>query len=121
MTGEAQGGETSGRTRRELLANEIEVEKIRAIQLLLMAQGLVFCFGVGIVLAIALLVGVFWEQRLLVLGIFSAIFFALGGFFLARFRAASRRPDKIFAASLAELQEDLHQLKAMAGHEPPAR
>ena len=135
--GETQGGETggllsalkniaatllaTGKTRLELLSNEIEEEKLRAIQLVLMAQGVVFFFGVGIVLAVALLVALFWEQRLAVLGIVSAAFLVLGGVFLDRFRQASRRPDKAFAASLAELQEDLRQLKAMSGNEPPTR
>lgn len=110
-----------GKTRLELFANEVEVEKLRAIQLVLMAQGVVFCFGVGILLAVGLLVALFWEQRLAVLGILTVVFIALGGVFLARFKQMSRRPDKIFAASLAELEEDMRQLKAMTAHEPPAR
>ena len=110
-----------GKTRLELFANEVEVEKLRAIQLVLMAQGVVFCFGVGILLAVGLLVALFWEQRLAVLGILTVVFLGLGGVFLARFKQASHRPDKIFAASLAELEEDLRQLKAMTGHEPPTR
>lgn len=135
--GEMQGGETggllsslkniaatllaSGRTRLELLSNEIEEGKLRAIQLGMLAGGALFCFAMGIVLVVALLVALFWEQRLAVLGIFSAVFLALGGYFLVRLKQDSRRPDKIFSASLAELEEDLRQLRSMAGHEPPAR
>ena len=111
----------SGKTRLELIANELQVEKLRTIQLVLMAMGMVFCFGLALILGVALLVALFWEQRLLLLGIFSGLFFALAGFFLYRFKQATRRPDKMFAASLAELQEDLRQLRAMVGHEPPAR
>ena len=135
--GETQGGEAggllsalkniaatllaSGKTRLELLSNEIAVEKLCAIQLAMLGAGVVFCFGIGILLVIALFVALFWDQRLAVLGIFSAMFLVLGGYFLARFRQTFRRPDRIFAASLAELEEDLRQLKAMAGHEPPTR
>lgn len=135
--GETHGGETggllsalkniaatllaSGRTRLELLSNEIEEGKLRAIQLGMLAGGALFCFAIGIVLVVALLVALFWDQRLVVLGIFSAVFLVLGGYFLARLKQASHRPDRIFAASLAELEEDLRQLKSMAGHEPPAR
>lgn len=135
--GETQGGETggllsalkniaatllaSGRTRLELLSNEIEEGKLRAIQLGMLAGGAFFCFAIGIVLVVALLVALFWDQRLAVLGIFSAVFLALGGYFMARFKQASHRPDKIFAASLAELEEDLRQLKSMVSHEPPTR
>ena len=43
-----------GKTRLELLGNEIEEEKLRAMQLILMAQGMVFCFGVGTLLAVAM-------------------------------------------------------------------
>ena len=111
----------SGKTRLELIANELQVEKLRTIQLVLMAMGMVFCFGLALILGVALLVALFWEQRLLLLGIFSGFFFALAGFFLYRFKQATQRPDKIFAASLAELQEDLRQLRGMVGHEPPAR
>ena len=111
----------SGKTRLELIANELQVEKLRTIQLVLMAMGMVFCFGLALILGVALLVALFWEQRLLLLGIFSGLFFALAGFFLYRFKQETQRPDKIFAASLAELQEDLRQLRAMVGHEPPTR
>ncbi len=135
--GEMHGGETggllsalkniaatllaSGKTRLELLSNEIEEGKLRAIQMGMLAGGALFCFAMGIVLVVALLVALFWEQRLAVLGLFSAAFLALGGYFLTRLKQASQRPDKMFAASLAELEEDLRQLKSMAGHEPPAR
>ena len=110
----------SGKTRLELLGNEIEVEKLRALQLVLVAQCMVFCFGVGILLAVALLTALFWESRLLVIGFFAGTFLVLGVIFMARLRGMARRPEKLFAASIAELQEDLRQLKAMVDHEPPA-
>lgn len=111
----------SGRTRLELLSNEIEIEKLRAIQLMLTALAMAFCFGVGVILAVALLVASFWEQRVAVLAVCTLAFFVAGGVLLGQFRRRARRPDRIFAASMAELEQDLHQLKAMAGHEPPAR
>lgn len=111
----------NGKTRLELLGNEIEEEKLRAIQLILMAQGMVFCFGVGTLIAVALFTALFWDSRLLVLGVFAALFLLAGGLFFSRFKTATRRPDRVFSASLAELQEDLRQLKAAMGHEPPAK
>lgn len=110
-----------GRTRLELLGNEIEEEKLRAMQLILMAQGMVFCFGVGTLLVVALLGVFFWDSRVLVLGGSALLFLVLGGIFYARFNRATRRPEHIFAASIAELQEDLRQLKAAAGHESAAQ
>ncbi len=111
----------TGKTRLELLSNEIEEEKLRAIQLVLMAQGMVFCFGVGAVLAVALLAGVFWDNRLLVLGVSAGCFLVLGGFFFVLFKRATQRPERVFSASVAELQEDIRQLKAAVGHEPSAK
>ena len=110
-----------GKTRLELLGNEIEEEKLRAMQLILMAQGMVFCFGVGTLLAVALFTALFWDSRLLVLAASGAFFLLLGGFFYSQFKAATHRPEHIFAASIAELQEDLRQLKAAIGHESPAQ
>ena len=110
-----------GKTRLELLGNEIEEEKLRAMQLILMAQGMVFCFGVGSLLAIALLTALFWDSRLLVLGASAALFLVCGGVFYAQFKRATHRPEHVFAASIAELQEDLRQLKAAVGHESPAQ
>ena len=110
----------SGKTRLELFGNEIEEEKLRAMQLLLLAQGMVYCFGVGVILLVALISVLFWDSRLFVLGVFALLFLLAGGFFLARFKKATQRPDRVFAASLAELKEDLRQLKAAMGHEPPA-
>ncbi|MDR2452605.1 MAG: phage holin family protein [Candidatus Accumulibacter sp.] len=109
------------RTRLELLANEIEVGKLRAVELMLMGIAMAFCFGVGILLAVALLVALFWEQRLAVLAVCALAFLVFGGFLLARVRQMSSGPNRIFSASVAELEEDLRQLKAATGHEPPAR
>lgn len=110
----------SGKTRLELLSNEIETEKLRALQLVLLSQAMTFCFALGIILAVIFLVVLFWDQRTMVLGIFTVAFFALGSFFLTRLKQATQRPDKVFSASIEQLQEDIRQLKSMAGHEPPA-
>lgn len=109
------------KTRLELLGNEIEEEKLRALQLILVAQGMMFCFGVAIVLAVALLVSLFWDSRLAILAASAALFFGFGGVFYFRFKRATQRSEHIFAASLAELQEDLHHLKTAVDHESPAQ
>jgi uncharacterized membrane protein YqjE len=109
------------KTRVELLADEIEVGKLRAVELMLMGIAMAFCFGVGIILAVALLVALFWEQRLAVLIVCALVFLAFGYSLLTRIRQMSSGPNRIFSASVAELEEDLRQLKAATGHEPPAR
>lgn len=130
---EAQNGESAGllsalrgaaatllatcKTRLDLLSNEIEVEKLRAIRLLLLAQAMAFCFAVGIVLAVALLAVLFWEQRLAVLPLGALLFLVLGVVLLARLKAEAKRRDRIFSASVAELEEDVRQLRALHEHE----
>lgn len=109
----------SGKTRLELLGNEIEEEKLRAINLLLMAQGMVFCLCAGTLIAVFFLSALFWESRLLVLGAATGFFLVLGLVFFVLFKRATLRPEKMFAASIAELQEDLRQLKVAVGHESP--
>ena len=110
----------SGKTRLELLGNEIEEEKLRAINLLLMVQGMVFCFGVGTLLTVAYLTVLFWDNRLFVLSASAGFFLVLGGVFFVLFKRLTHRPEKIFASSIAELKEDLRQLKAVVGHESSA-
>jgi uncharacterized membrane protein YqjE len=110
----------SGKTRLELLGNEIEEEKLRAINLLLLAQGIVFCFAVGALLTVAVLTLLFWDNRLFVLYASAGFFLALGGVFFALFKRFKHRPEKAFASSIAELKEDLRQLKALVGHESSA-
>ena len=111
----------SGKTRLELLGNELEEQKLYVIRLFLLFQGLVLCLGVTVLLVVALITAVFWDSRVLVLGVFVGIFFVLCGVFYAMVRRAMQRPEKIFSASVAELEEDLRQLKAAAGYEPPVK
>lgn len=104
----------TGRTRFELLSTELEEEKLRALRLLIMAQAMVFCLGVATLLLVGLLAILFWDNKLLVIGGFAALFFVLGGVSYKALGRAAQRSEAPFAASLAELEEDLRQLKAAA-------
>jgi uncharacterized membrane protein YqjE len=106
----------TGRTRLELLGNEVEAEKLRALRLLLITQALMFCLGLGVLLVVVLIVLLLWDQRIAVVGVFTGLFLGLAIFLYAAIRRALQRPGPVFAASLAELQEDLRQLKAASGH-----
>lgn len=110
----------TGRTRLQLLGSEIEEEKLRAIRMVLMAQGMVFCFGVGVLLLVALTVALFWDNRIALLGGSATLFLLLGALFYRQLIRSTQRPEPVFAASLAELEEDLRQLKAATGHDRPA-
>jgi uncharacterized membrane protein YqjE len=105
-----------GRTRLELLGNEVEAEKLRALRLLLLTQALMFCLGLGVLLGVVLIVLLMWDQRIAVVGVFTALFIGLAVYFYAAIRHALRRPEPVFAASLAELKEDLRQLKAASSN-----
>ncbi|WP_153110661.1 phage holin family protein [Propionivibrio limicola] len=111
----------TGKTRLELLGNEIEEEKLRAIRLVFLAQGMAFCLGVGVLLFVALMAALFWESRLVVLGGAAGVFLAGGAFCCVLFKRATVRPEPVFAASIAELQEDIRQLKAALENEQTAR
>lgn len=102
----------SGQTRLALLGNELEVQKRRALRELLLAQALLFCLMLGVLLGVALLTAVFWEQRLLVLGALTVLFLGLAAGLFARLQRLKVEAEPAFAGSLAELQEDLRQLRA---------
>ena len=107
----------AGRTRLELLGNEIREEKLHALRLLLLSQIFEFCLMVGTILAVALLIVVFWDHRVLVLGGFVASFFVVGGFAYVALRRSLHSDRRLFSASIAELGEDLRQLKGAARNE----
>ncbi len=103
-------------TRLELLANELQEERLRLTQMLLFALFALFCFGLGVLLLTVFIVVLFWDDhRLAVTGALSAVFFALGLSMLVLLRNKTRARSKLFSASLAELANDRAQLDA--GHE----
>lgn len=103
-------------TRLELLANELQEERLRLTQMLLFTLFALFCFGVGILLLTAFIVVLFWDDhRLAALGALSAIFLALGTLMAMRLRSKAQARSRLFSASLAELTKDREQLET--GHE----
>jgi uncharacterized membrane protein YqjE len=107
-----------GQTRLELLGNELEVARINAMRQLMLAQALLFCVGLGIVLTVSALALLFWEQRLLVIGIAGGLCWALALFCYRGLLQGAKNTEPLFNTSLAELQEDLRQLKAASHHGP---
>jgi len=100
-------------TRLELLANELQEERLRLTQMLLFALFALFCFGMGILLLTVFIVVFFWDDhRLAVLGVLSACFLALGTLAAILLRGMTQTRSKLFSASLAELARDKEQLEA---------
>lgn len=100
-------------TRLELLANELQEERLRLTQMLLFALFALFCFGLGILLLTVFIVVLFWDDhRLAVTGALSAVFFALGLLMVLLLRIKARARSRLFFASLAELARDREHLGA---------
>ena len=98
-------------TRLELLANELQEERLHLTQMLFFALFALFCFGVGVLLLAAFIVVLFWdEHRLAVLGTLSMVFFALGMLTTMLLRSRMEAKSKLFSVSLAELAKDREYL-----------
>ena len=100
-----------GKTRAELLVNEVEEEKFRLMSLWAKAVGAAFLFAVGLVLLVAFVALVFWEQRVLVFGLAAGLFLITAVFLVLALRRQISQPSKMFRASLAELEADMAQLQ----------
>ena len=100
-----------GKTRAELLVNELEEEKFRLMSLWAKAIGAAFLFTVGLIMLVAFVALVFWEQRILVFGLAAGLFLVTGLFLVAALRRQISQPSKLFRASLAELEADMAQLQ----------
>ena len=114
LRGGAQSLLAAAQSRLSLLANEIEVEKLRTFRLLLLAQALMFCLGLAFIFCAGLVIFVFWDQRIPVIAGLSALFFMTSYLLYKKIACIVNDSDPLFAATLAELQEDLRQLKAAA-------
>lgn len=99
-------------TRLELLATEFQEEKLRLGALLGYAAAAFFFLGFGAMMLALLLTVLLWDShRLLALGIFTALFLAIG--ILAALAAAriGRQGSRLFAASIAELAQDREMMR----------
>ena len=100
-------------TRLSLLGNELQAQKILLLQLLGLLFAMLFCFGLAVLSGLGMVVAIWWEQRVLVLGVSVTVFIAvaLGCYF--RLQSLLNPAESLFGASLAALQDDLTQLRTM--------
>lgn len=101
-----------GQTRLELLANELEVQKLLALRMLMLAIALLFLAGLGLLLLIVLASLIWWEHRVAIVACFSVAVVGGAWFCWRSLQALMNRPEPPFAASLAELRADVELLKA---------
>ena len=104
-------------TRLALLANEVQLEEQRLLQMLWRGLAALLCLGLGLVLTLVLLISLWWDQRVVLLSVMALLFFGVAVYLYFSLRRNLAQAEPIFAASLAELQEDLRQLKAASGHD----
>lgn len=105
-----------GQTRLELLGNEVEIQKVNAVRMLLLAQALLFCAALGVVLSVAWVALLLWEQRLVVVAVFAAVFLAAAAWCYRALVRILNAQESAFSATLAELREDMRRLKTASGH-----
>jgi uncharacterized membrane protein YqjE len=73
--------------------------------------GAAFLFAVGLVLLVAFIALVFWEQRVLVFGLAAGLFLITSVFLVMALRRQISQPSRLLRASLAELEADMAQLQ----------
>jgi uncharacterized membrane protein YqjE len=100
----------AARDRLRLLANEAEEARILMIGALLRALLSLFCLMMGLVLSSLFLLLAFPENRLLIAALLAVLFF-LAAFALYLACRASFSRGRLFAASIAELTEDIRALR----------
>ena len=112
LHGIVDAGLQTAQTRLELLAVELQEEKLRLTGLALNTVLAGLLLGFGLVFLMVFLTVLFWEEhRLLALGISTAV--CVGGGLLAASNAARafRSGTKLFSASLAEFARDRAALR----------
>jgi len=102
----------AAQTRLEILATEIEEERVRLEQMLLVALGAAFCLALGIALCVAWVVVFFWDtHRLATVGFLAAGFLAAGMVFGLILRNQAKTRPKPFAITRGELTKDRQMLR----------
>ena len=96
-------------TRLELLAVDLEEDRLRIMRLAFVSFLMLFFFFLGVVLITLLIIIAFWDQyQLLTIGLIATLYFILAGalaIYLMRQLKGKSRP-KLFSASLAEIMKD---------------
>ncbi len=100
------------KTRLELIATEIEEERERLKEIILLALIALFCACLGVLLLTLLIVLAFWETyRLYVLGGFVVLYFGLGLIAGLVMRRKVMTKPKFLSATLSVLAKDRESLK----------
>lgn len=108
-----------GATRLELASTELEEERVRLADLLVSAGITLALLGIGVLLLIALIVVLGWDNhRVLTLALLTGAFLAGGGYSGWRWRVKAAAKPRFLAATLQEFQRDLDSLRPAARRAP---
>ena len=100
-------GVTLLHNRLELLGVEVAEERVRLVSMLAYGGAAFLCLAAGLIFLAIFLTVLLWENnRLLALGVFSALFLGAGIASVAFAMSLARAGSKLFSASLAELRSD---------------
>lgn len=100
-------GVTLIHNRLELLGVELAEERVRLLSLVAYGGAAFLCLSAGLVFLAVFLTVLLWDSnRLLALGVFSALFIGAGIASLMLAMSLARSGSKLFSASLAELRKD---------------
>lgn len=96
----------------ELLSTELEEEKQRLQQMLILGLAAAVCLAFGAFLATLFVVALFWETdyRLTVLGVLTLLYLAAGGVVAVIMARKSKSRPKLLSATLGELAKDYTHL-----------
>ena len=99
--------------RLQLLASDLEEQRVRALQMIVLGAVAFFCGAVAVLLVSAWIVIALWDQyRLLTLGFLAIVYFAGCVIALALLRSRMVARPRMFASSLAELHRDEDLLRS---------
>ncbi len=100
-------GVTLLHNRLQLLGVELAEERVRLVSILAYGGAAFLCIAAGLIFLAILLTVLMWESnRLLALGVFSALFLGAGIASAALAMSLARGGSTLFSASLAELRKD---------------
>ena len=75
------------------------------------AIGAAFLLALGVVMVVCCVALAFWEQRVVVFGIFAVLFIGGGAILVGSLKRKASQPSKMFKSSLSELEADMAQLR----------
>jgi uncharacterized membrane protein YqjE len=94
-------------TRLELLANEMEEDRLRMIRLVLFSLFMFLFFCLGIVMFTLMIIVIYWDTyRLLAIGLVALVYLVVAAGLAVYLAREIRLKPKIFSASIAELIKD---------------